>query len=568
MKNLEHNVGKKGLLSSGTQLSLLPILLLLSFLVLSCAQEQKDPRSADVQRRVNRLKQVPMEFDAASLSGTQREMVRYLVDAAKLAHEVYLQQTYPEGVRLRDSLALRGDEFSRQVLRLVIRNGGPFDRMDKFVNFVDESSRPTGGAFYPPGITDGEIDDYIALFPGRGFGMKSPYTIIRREGSDLVSVPYYRAYEAWLVPAADLLRKSAAIAGHDGFATYLAARAEALTNGNYDTSHVLWLALRGNDLDVRIAPDRVVDDKLFDIRASFTSSVMVKNATETAKLNVYSQYINELEQNLPIEPRFKKSGPITPPVIHVMQDIYRGGTLAVGYQKAVTSFDKNPLASPIGGVKTFIAKNILDARVEHVLLPMARELFASDHIQFVTQDGVLLGTALREFSFVLGPKQFFSEDSILAVHDALDELHSPVEIAKAIVTGLHSGKHLIGAGILPQEMERPMYVSAVASLLHALRIGASEAELRAAAVVLNVLLDKGAIRFDPNSEKVSVLFGRIPSAVAELAGELLMLQANGDYMAAEQFMTKWSVVRRDMNERLGGLRHVPEDVEPVYSYKW
>lgn len=558
------NVPKNGLLSRG---ALMPAVLC-ALMLASCVREQQDPRAPDIQKRIDRLMQVPMEFDATSLPGQQKELLRYLVEASKLAHEVYLHQTYPLGVRLRDSLALRGDEFSRQVLRLVIRNGGPFDRMDRLVNFVDQAQLPPGRAFYPHDVTNEEIDDYVALFPGRGFGMKSPYTIIRRDGGDLVAMPYYRAYEEWLVPAAELLRKGAAIADHEGFASYLAARAEALINGNYDTSHVLWLELRGNDIDLRLAPDRVTDDKLFNIRASFSSSVMVKNATETAKLNVYSKYIDELERNLPIESRFKRSEPVNPPLIQVVQDVIRGGTLAVGYQRAVTSFGRDPLESPQIGGRNFISKNILDARVEHVLLPMARELFASDHVQHITPDGVLLCTALREFSFALGPQYVADADTVIAVSSALSDLHPLIETAKATIAGLHSGKYLMEAGVLPQAMEKTMYVSSLASLLQAMRVASTETEQRAGALIVNALLDKGAIRIDPNSDKLSVLFSRMPSAVAELTGELLMLQATGNYVAAEEFLAKWSSVGREMSDRLGGLLHVPEDIEPVYSFRW
>lgn len=567
MQYLHRNVVKKWSLLSGAH-KLVPVVLFLSVILIACVQEQHDPRATDIRKRIDRLKRVSVEFDGTSVPNKRRELLQALVEAARQVHEVYLRQTYPEGIRLRDSLALRGDEFSRQVLRLVIRNGGPFDRMDGFVNFIDQTPHPSGGVFYPPGITAEEIDDYIALFPGRGFGLKSPYTILRRDGGELLAVPFSQAFEEYLVPAADLLQKGASLADNEAFAAYLLARADALTKGNYDTSHVLWLALRDNDVDIRIAPDRVVDDMEFNIRASFTSAVMVKNATESAKLSVYGTYMNELESNLPYAATFKRSEPITPPLILVMQDIYRGGTLAVGRQSVVSSFDRDPLSSPLAGRKKFIAKNILDARTEHVLLPMARELFASENIQYITPEGVFHSIALREISFALGPTHVAGSEVPLTVREALAEYFVPLEIAKAIIVGLHSGKYLIGAGVLAQGMEKPIYVSTVASLLEVLRNESSEPEKRAAALVLNGLLEKGAIRLDSHSGKIRVLFEYFPRVIASFAEELLMMQATGNYGAAEELMAKWSVVGRDLSERLGGLPHVPEDIEPVYSYRW
>jgi hypothetical protein len=77
-----------------------------------------------------------------------------------------------------------------------------------------------------------------------------------------------------------------------------------------------------------------------------------------------------------------------------------------------------------------------------------------------------------------------------------------------------------------------------------------------------------AIRFDLNTKKWSAVFDKFGQAVSDLAKELLMLEATGDYAGTERFFKKWSNTPMEVEESLKRLEHLPVDIEPVYSVNW
>ncbi|HEY4643380.1 MAG TPA: hypothetical protein VIH68_01535, partial [Bacteroidota bacterium] len=163
--------------------------LALLVMIVGCEGRKPDPRLADLNMRLARLVQVPMEFDASGLPEQEKELLKTLVEAGKQIHEAYLRQVYPAGVALRDSLAGLDDEVSKKLYRLIVRNGGPFDKMDHFKNFYGDFDRRPGVAFYPPDLTKDEFESYVSAHPAEADSLTSPYTVVKREGDKLVAVP-------------------------------------------------------------------------------------------------------------------------------------------------------------------------------------------------------------------------------------------------------------------------------------------------------------------------------------------------------------------------------------------
>lgn len=546
----------------------LTAMIIIVMTAVGCQPKPPDPRLQDLNARLSRLVQVPMHFDARGLPPDQKELLKILVEAAKQIHEAYLHQMYPPGIALRDSLAQLKDEVSTKLYRLVVRNGGPFDKMDHFTNFYDGIPKPSGAWFYPTDLTKEEFESYVASHPDQAEAFMSPYTVVRRDGDKLTAVPFHVEYAEWVKPASNLLKEASMLTNNQSFQRYLASRAEALLTDDYYQSDLDWIDLKDNDVDIIIAPYEVYEDGLMGVKASYEATVGVKDRIESARLDIYTQYLDELEQNLPHEAKFKRSikGLSSPMVI--VTDIIRGGDIATGYQPVAANLPNDPRVHTTKGTKKTFWKNMMEARVNRIILPVGRELIASDQVEYITPQGVFNFVLMHELCHALGPQYVHGSGNKVTVNQALKEHYSALEEGKADLAGLHSISYFINKGIIPKEMERQHYVSYLASCFRTIRFGTTEAHGKAAICELNFLRDRGGIRLDAATRKWSVDFERIGPAISELANIWLTLQAEGNYRGVEEFFVKWAGTPREISEALKGLEHVPVDVEPVYTIAW
>jgi hypothetical protein len=530
--------------------------------------EQRDPLLADIEMRLSRLERVKMEFDARNLPQQKKELLQALVEAGQLIHEAYLYQYSPEGVKIRDSLLLLEDETSRKMLRLLMRNGGPYDKIDNFKNFCGDEPKPPGAGFYPPDLTKEELEGFLALHPLESATILSPYTVVKRVEGRLRGVPFHEEYAGFLIPAADLLKKASRLADNAHLKLFLQQRADALLTDDYYQSHLAWLDVTDSDIDLLLAPDEVYDDALMGLKASYEVSVMVKDSAESAKLLVFARYLDELEQNLPIETAYKRAKVKLTTPMEIVTDIYRGGDIATGYQSVAASLPNDPKVQTTKGTKKIFWKNMMVARVEKIILPVAREVIASDQVEYVTPQGVFSDVVLHEICHALGPRFVHGTNDAVTVNQALQEQYSALEEAKADIVGLHSMRFLIAKGVLPKDFAEISAVSALASMFRALRFGPGEAHGKASICELNYLQAAGGIRYDATTRKWSVVFPRFGGAVAEMARDLLMLEATGDRAGTEAFFKKWGSMSAEVTDALARLEHLPVDIEPVYSIVW
>ena len=524
--------------------------------------------SSDIDVRLSRLVLVPMEFDSGQLSGRERELVSLLVEAGKLMHEAYLRQYYPPGVSLRDSLRLIDGEKNASVLRLVVRNGGPFDKMDHSNPFIGTHPRPEGGGYYPTDLTKEEFERYVADHPREKKALMSPYTVVRREGDQLRAVPFHVEYQQWMKPASDLLKRAADLAENESLRKFLRSRADALLTDDYYQSDLDWIDVTESNVDITIGPYEVYDDGLMALKASYEVTVGVREKEESDRLTTYTRHLEQLEEFLPHDSKFKRSirGLISPMV--VVTDVYRGGDIATGYQPVAANLPNDPRVHTTKGTRKTFWKNMMEARVRHVIMPIGRELIASDQVRYITPEGLFSFVLLHELSHALGPRYVHGTADSVSVNQAMKDLYPGLEEGKADVAGLHCLVYFLKAGIISADMEREHYVSYLASLFRTIRFGTGEAHGQAAMCQINYLWEKGGIHRDSASGKWSVRFEKIGAVISDLAKEWLTIQATGDYEAAEKFFGEWGRVPKEISDALLGLDHLPVDVEPVYVNQW
>jgi hypothetical protein len=182
-----------------------------------------------------------------------------------------------------------------------------------------------------------------------------------------------------------------------------------------------------------------------------------------------------------------------------------------------------------------------------------------------TGEGYLAGTLLHEISHELGPTFARVQGKQVDINEAIGPAYSGLEEAKADVTGMFGLKWLVDRGALPQARLEEYYASYVAGLLRTLRFGAGEAHGRAETMEFDYLLENRAVtRADG---RYAVDYARMPAAMAQLARELLEIEATGDRPRAENWFAKYGNIPPELTAALAATKDIPVDLVPVFSSK-
>jgi hypothetical protein len=87
------------------------------------------------------------------------------------------------------------------------------------------------------------MEKYIAAHPDQKEALQGLFTVVRREGDKLVTIPYSRHYTKQLEPAAAKLREAANADDQPSLKTYLTKLADAFGKDNYRDSDMAWMDL-------------------------------------------------------------------------------------------------------------------------------------------------------------------------------------------------------------------------------------------------------------------------------------------------------------------------------------
>ncbi|MGH9549616.1 MAG: Zn-dependent hydrolase, partial [Terriglobales bacterium] len=420
-------------------------------------------------------------------------------------------------------------------------------------------------ALYPAGITRKEIEDYVAAHPAKKAEIYNPWTVVKRQGKDLVGVPYHVEYKQWLVPAAKALRDAAALSDDKQFANFLRLRADALLTDDYYSSDLAWVDLDNHKFDVIMAPYETYLDDLLGVKTSYGVAVMIRNPAESAKLTMYKQYAAAIQDALPIPAADRPSNAGHPTPMEVMDTPFRAGDLRHGYQAVADNLPNDPRIHAEKGTKKIFFKNFMDARVTYVILPLAQFMMPPEQAAKASAEGYLLGTIMHEMAHGLGPAYSRTANGKVAVREAIGPQYSGLEEAKADVVGMFGLKWLVDHEVLPKDKLEEYYASYLAGIFRTIRFGTGEAHGQAEMMEFNYLLERGAIKRQP-SGTYAIDYAAMPGALADLAKELLDIEATGNRERAEAWFKKYDVMPAELQVSLKAASKVPVDVDPVFSF--
>ncbi len=520
----------------------------------------------DIAKRVARFRQVEMPMPK-DLTANEQKMVGKLVDACQYLDSIYWRQIDPDALSLYQSLEDSKHPRDAQLRRYLWINASRFDLIDENKPFVGKEPMSPGRGFYPQGVTREKIEKFVADHPETKAGIYSPTTIVRWNGDQLEAIPYHIVYRPYLEPASKALKEAAELSADAAFANYLRLRADALLTDDYFPSDLAWLDLKNPKFDLIFAPYETYNDDLLGVKATYGAALLIRNEKESRKLDMFRQYVPQIQDALPLaaEDRPSKQGLETP--MEVMDAPFRSADLTHGYQSVADNLPNDPRVHEQKGSKKIFFENFMDARVNYVIVPVARQMLRPDQASKVTADGYSMSTIMHEIAHGLGPTFARTAAGKVSIRESIGPTFSGLEEAKADVTGMFGLKWLVDHNALPKEKMEEFYASYVGGIFRTVRFGVAEAHGQAEMMEFNYLSSRGAIRRD-DSWRYAIDYEKMPDAMADLAKELLEIEATGDRKRAEDWFQKYGAMPADLKAILKTkTAEIPVDVDPIFSFK-
>jgi hypothetical protein len=456
--------------------------------------------------------------------------------------------------------------------RLIEVNYGPWDRLANDSAFVPGiGEKPPGANFYPADITKAEFEAEVAKSEAHGDSLKSLYTMVVRSragaaganrdtASGLEAVPYHVAFRTEHDAAAAKLREAAALAEDEGLKKYLTARADALTNDRYQPSDLAWMDMKSNTLDIVIGPIETYDDALFGYKASHEAYVLIKDKSWSQRLSRYAALLPGLQRGIPVDEKYKRERPGTDSDLNAYDAIFYAGSANAGAKTIAINLPNDEEVQLRKGTRRLQLKNVIRAKFDKILVPIANELLVADQAAMINFDSFFENVMFHEVAHGLGIKATL--DGKGTVRAALKERANAVEEGKADILGLYMVESLIAQGEIDGEKIEANYVAFLASLFRSARFGASDSHGRANIAAFNFLKEQGAFTRDATTGKYRVDFARFPAGMNALAAKLVTMQGDGDYDGVVAFQQKYGAIGAEWQQDLDRLaaKGIPVDI--------
>lgn len=534
------------------------------------AQSAATPDLPKLNRMIARFAPTRIRAGTSALSPGDRKALGKLIEAARVINDIFLNQLWSGNRALYSKLQADTSPLGKARLHYFWINKSPWSDLDEHTAFLPgvPPRKLPGANFYPEDMTREEFEKWTKTLPRETRQQaESFFTVIRRnpQTRDLVIVPYSAEYESDLQRAAKLLREAAGFTENATLKKFLSLRADAFASNDYYASDVAWMDLDA-PLDITIGPYETYNDEVFGYKAGFEAYVNVRDERETAKVKFFSGHMQDIENNLPLEAKYRnpKIGASSP--IRVVNETFASGDGDHGVKTAAYNLPNDERVIHEKGSKRVMLKNVQEAKFQSTLLPISKSVLAKASQADLSFDSFFTHILAHEMTHGIGPHRIHIDGRATTVRQELKELYSAIEEAKADVTGLFMLQYLFDHGLLPgsADAERRLYTTFLASAFRTVRFGLKEAHGKGMALQFNYLLDKGAFLAKTDGT-FAVDFTKIKSAIRDLTHDLLTLEARGDYAAAKEMLNSLGVLRPEMQNALDRLQSIPTDIDPIFQ---
>lgn len=520
--------------------------------------------SADLERMRAQFAVVDMDIDTAFLTDEEIAVVNKLNQVGNYMSEIYFRQRSEMNPEWRAEIASSELEAKDLALQLFELHFGPWDTLDHNKPFYGSTPMPEGAAFYPADMTKQEFEDWIAAHPEDEDAFRSGYTIIRRDGDGLIAIPYAEHYREWLEPAAALMREAAEMTSNESLKKFLSLRADAFLNDDYYESEIAWMDLNG-PIEAAIGPYEVYTDNLFGYKTAYEAFITVKNPEESAALAKYKDFLRDMEANLPVEESYKNFRRGFESPIVVADQVHGGGDNVPGVQTIAFNLPNDERVREAKGAKKVILSNVLGAKFDRILAPMAEDVLVAEQASLLMKKYMAGGTLFHELAHSLGPGTITKDGEETTVSIELKELYTGTEEGKADVLGAYNILYMMERDEMPIAEKENFLATYFVGLFRSMRFGINEAHGKGAAFQYTYFAEAGAFSWDEAEQKFRIDFAALEQAIADLTRDVIVVQGDGDYDAAQAFLDKYATLDDRAEAVIASLTDLPVDIQPIYD---
>ncbi len=518
--------------------------------VSSCVSpEAEEPEPSPMEQLLNKYVQVPLTANIDHLSANEKEMLKLLFKASDIMDDIFWTQNYGD----KDAfLAQIDDPAARQFAKI---NYGPWDQLDNQRPFLESYGPKTKGAqFYPADMTDEEFDDFDD--PNKA----SQYTLIQRdELGQLKAVWYHEAYADQIMEVATYLRQASELAADPEFAHYLQLRAKAMLEDDYLESDMAWMDIRNNNVDLVIGPIENYLDNRYGYKAAHEAFILIKDKAWSDRLSRYAEFLPELQTQLPVEEIYKREVPGSDADLNAYDAIYYAGDCNMASKTIAINLPNDERVHLEKGTRKLQLKNSMQAKFDHILMPIANELIAPDQRPYISFDAFFSNTMFHEVAHGMGIKNTI--DGSTTVRNALREQYSALEEAKADILGLFLVTRLSEMGEWTDTDIMENYVTFMAGFFRSVRFGAASAHGKANMLTFNFFLDQEAFTRDEDGF-YAIDMEKMQAAARELTRMVLTAQGDGDYDKVKEWIGNEGIIKPQLQADLDRLTEagIPVDI--------
>jgi len=333
-----------------------------------------------------------------------------------------------------------------------------------------------------------------------------------------------------------------------------------LLNDEYQASDLAWMDMKNNTLDIIIGPIETYEDELFGYKAANEAYVLIKDKAWSQRLSRYAALLPQLQRGIPVADRYKRESPGTDSDLNAYDAIFYSGQSNAGSKTIAINLPNDEEVQLKKGTRRLQLKNVMQAKFDRILMPIAGELIAQDQLPLVNFDAFFNNVMFHEVAHGLGIKNTVNGKG--SVRTALKERAGALEEGKADILGLHMIQELSRSGEIQGANMESSYVTFLASLFRSIRFGGASAHGRANIAAFNFLLEQGAFARDSATGRYRVDFAKFQQGMNALAAKILTMQGDGDYDGVGVFQEQYGKISPVLQKDLDGLgsKSIPVDI--------
>ncbi len=514
--------------------------------------EIKDTVVMSIQDKVNQYAVIKLNYDLSGLSDNQKIIISHLIDAAQIVDNIFWDQTYGN----KDSLFAKiTDENELKYAKI---NYGPWDRLNDNEPFIKDFKRkPLGANFYPSDIK------YLPFIQLSFQDKLSMFTLLRKdENGEDYTISYHEAYKTQIEEICNHLKAAADLCDNTDFKNYLLKRIEGLKTDNFYESDAAWVDMKNNPIDFTIGAFDNEEDHFLYIKGAYEASVMIVDTAWTNKFQSYLNVLHDLQKELPVDEKYKSQELGINSGIVVCDILYNGGYSNAGPKNIALTRPTDGKIRIEKGTKKLQFKNITEAKFNKILYPISEVLIDSSQLQYIKSESFFENNLF--FEICNGMIMAKTIDGKQKVKDALKGTYNIIKNLNNDVLRLFLIRKLNEKGIIEENNINNNFETYLADIFRSVRFGSAHSQGNAAVIAFNFYMEKGAItRSDKGIYKVD--FDKMKQANEELAQKVILIQGDGDILAAKNLIKKYGKIKPELEKDLLKIRKAKIPVDIIFE---